>query len=794
MKIAPLKDKLTISISKNHYSGYTNTTVETVEDLIEFLATHCVSPVDNFKDEERMGYNDKLYLSKGHRANRNIVSRGLLGMIDFEGDYKQFKKLLKKLRKMGLWFIAIPSQSNLSQVRTARFHIVYLLTKPYAINKDAFKEQSKAFFRDIGYKWDTDDSGIDITATFNACGYFSPTIQLPGDAKTKELPDPYLDLDMVKKDIKMNVGKNTKAYKPIKASSNETNTGASKIAKGSKSIKSSDFNSGLLQANQYSCLVKPILQVPVADGGFITMAEIKEELLSMEGESPTISGLGCPECSDIHSDDPLTTRYAFAGIDDHGKVFVYCGGSHKMRYHIAEHAITIWRIVKTSTGTPLYIILDKDMQVIYTDKSVGSVLFSYESCADELNSEFGMGLKDEYGVYSRGMTAKIHVAPANSLALIYNPFLKSGFNARERYYNLVEEPSYTPKPEEPNKIVALALGGFSNDVKWRDYPLGIIYLAYYLFHTRKIMAILFLVHARRKIGKSTWVLDIPKWYLGRSWGMMDNQAIDNAWDDAKLGVRGLCYEDIENLNAKVKSRLAADLKSDATGGEYKLLNIKGQAQVRSFGHNSVGTTNHRNQIPLDGQHDRRIHVVEFNPVEDERLLGAFDKEKSGEINLKNAVNFLYKVYLDCEKNIDDDLYNYLYTQVPSTEVKSETASGNLRTGEQIGKLLLNTKTLKELKENLGPLVSISKESACWNGLDSWIKKLDLKSKGDLDITDKQLLELYQMTPNGGQEGKEYTSMDLIRILGLQDTYPSGFRQLKIKGEKRKGIKLPGYSQ
>lgn len=792
MSVFPIKNELTLMVSKNHYNNYETRVVKTVPELLKLLVRYCVCPVSALDDEERVGSDGKMYLSKNHRANRNITSRGCLAIIDFEGLEKHYKKLLKLMKKNNIWFISIPSQSNLSDSSNRRAHIVYLLKKPYSINKDAFKEQVKGFFNHIGYKWDEPDSGIDVVATFNASGYFSPTFQLPSDAKTKVLKTPYTSMEMIEKDIDVNIDKNAKAYKPIKVSSNEANPKtASAEAKKDEKLSKSNFNDHLLFISKNSLMVQPTLSIPIASGGYTSMEILREELLSMDGEKPMISGLGCPECSDIHSGDPAKTRYAFAGLDDERKIYVFCGGSHNQTYRANDGPVSIWRTIKLNTGAPLYIILDEYSKVHYTDDSVGTVIFNAPSCSDELHSRFNMGEYDEYGNYSRAKTIGKHILEVPSIQLQYHPFHKSGLDARSGIYNLVKEPKYIPRPEEANEIVLLALGGFQNDVNWKGIPIGVIYLSYYLFHTKKIMAILFLVHPKRKIGKSTWVLDIPKWYLSRCWSMMDNQAIENAWDDAKLGVRGLCYEDIENQDSRVKRRLAADLKSEATGGEYKLLNIKGQGQVRSFGHNVVGTTNHRDQIPLDGQHDRRIHIVEFNPVNDKRLLGAFDLNRSGEVNLQNAINYLFGVYKECEEKKDDKLYNYLYTETPQTDVKDETASNNLLIGAQIGSALTSSTTKKELEEALKPLVSIGND---WEmvSLKDWVNSLDFKSKGHLDITDKQLLTLYQMTPNGGQNGKEYTSNTLIKILGLQDLYPSGFRQLKINGKKAVGIKLTGY--
>ncbi len=779
---------LDFTISKNHYNGYKKVTVKDESGLITAMVKYCICPVTDFKDEDRMSKQGKPYVSESHRANRNIVTRGELGLIDFEGKAAAFEKLLKAMTRKNIWFIAVPSQSNLNDKRNTRMHIAYRLKKPYSINSEAFKTQAKGFFKHIGYKWDKSDSGIDTIATFNGSGYFSPTYQLPNDAKTKEIKHKYTDNDQINKDIERNIGKKAKPYKPTKPTSNEENkAGAAKEAKKNKKVKKTDFDTHVLQKSQ-AYFVKSDLPIPIATGGYKTIGELKAELSEMEeggeGERPTISGLGCPECSSKHksSDDPERERYAFASYDDAGEMFVFCGGSHNQMYKPSSNTVTVWRTLNTITGEAKYIILN-DGEIHYTDTSVGTVIMSAPSCADELNSRYNMGKMDENGNYSRGLTVYSHVTAVPSLQLWRNPFLKAGLMPKESVYNLAAKPKFIPTPEEPNPLVKTALKGFDKDTKWKGTPIGIIYLSYYLFHSEQIMAMLFLVNPQRGVGKSTMVLDIPKWYLGLGWGMMDNSAIENSWDDAKVGVRGLCYEDIENLDKKTKKKFVADLKSDATAGGYKLLNPKGKGQIRSFGHNTLGTTNHRNQIPLDGNYDRRLHIVDFKPVNDPKLNGAFDEKRSTDVNLKNMVNYLYKVYTECEANMDDELFGYLNVHTPKTKVKEETARGNLKNGEQIGLALMSCSSKEELKEKLQELVVIEEMM----NLDRWIDNLNVSPRGNLNISSMELQKLYNMSRNG--EANSYTSKGILFILGLTDHFPDGDKPIKIDGNLTRGIQI-----
>ncbi len=779
-----MSNKLIFSISKNHYNNYRKVTIDDDwTQLAKHLANDCVCPITILKDEERLDKDDKPYTSKNHRAGRNIVERGNIAIIDFEGKQAKYDELIKSMKVKDIWFVSIPSQSNLSDKKNRRAHIAYKLSTPYTINKDAFKEQAKAFFEYIGYEWDTPDSGIDTTATFNAVGYFSPTFQLKYDAKTKKIPQPYKDVDQVQKDMDINVKKPAKAYEPIKPESIEENDGAVVAeAKAVGDTEEKNFKSNMIQVYKKGYKVKPTMSVPVASGGWTTMEKIVNELKEMGGEeaNPIISGFGCPECHKDHGSDPTSTRYAFAGIDDIGVPFVMCNGaSHQAIYRVAETDVTVWRTV-LAKGDSKYIILN-DGKIHFTDESVESVIMSAGTCADELNMTYGMGVSDEDGMYSRGMTIQAHITETPSLALWYHPYLHAGLHVDRTIYNLVSETKYNPEPEEPNDIVKIALQGFENDEVWKDIPIGLIYLSYYMFHHKKIMAMMFLVNPQRGIGKSTWAIDIPGYIMSNLWGVMDTQAIENAWDDAKLGKRAVCLEDIENLSKEGKKKLVAILKSDATAGESKLLNIKTKGQVKSFGHNTLGTTNHRNQIPLDGLFDRRIHVIDFKAVDDKKLIGAFDVDKKGgEKNIRNACNYLYSIYLKCEENMEDELYGYLYSKTPVSVAKQESMEENLLVGHQIGLAFKNTKDEDKLYDILSSLVNIDEEHYLKGTMGKIRFGKKWKNKPRFSVHCSTLLEIYNFTT---QENKRMSPKAISYTLGLDY---NDVKQIKIDGKNSSG--------
>ncbi|MCK4500239.1 hypothetical protein KAU11_07065, partial [Candidatus Babeliales bacterium] len=145
---------LRYSIANNHYNKYVTKETDTISVLLQDLATKCMSPVTKYKDKDMADVTTgKEWISKNHRNNANILERGNLGMIDFEGKKDNLDKLLDAIETHDLWYAAIPSQSNKTDKKNSRYHIVYLLTKPYSINAEAYKLQAKAFFESIKYTW-----------------------------------------------------------------------------------------------------------------------------------------------------------------------------------------------------------------------------------------------------------------------------------------------------------------------------------------------------------------------------------------------------------------------------------------------------------------------------------------------------------------------------------------------------------------------------------------------------------------------------------------------------------------
>jgi len=771
------------TISKNHYNAYSYKETDKVSALLKDLATKCVSPVTEYSDKEIVSALDgSSYMSKNHRSNATLLTRGNLGMIDFEGKNEKLRELLGKLDDKNLFYVAIPSQSNKSDKRNARYHIMYLLSKPYSINSQAMRVQAQEFFTHIGYKWDTPDSGIDPRATFNGCGYFSPTIPIK-DAKSKgnsKITDPYIDIDDIAKDTIKSLGNNT--YDPIEPESEDANESYNNNFVNGKRVE--EITTKIMRTTRKGYILSKDTHIMTNSvDKFVTFEALVEKLAEVEGENPRISGLGCPICNPEHTE--LKPGYAYMQYDSNDNPYICCTGNgctDRPYFTMAKGDILVYR-VEDSAGTTKYVMIE-DGRLLYTNKRDNSYKRSPESVADELYNR-GQALLDDNNRYSRGLTIAEYCHGADSIVITNNPFEPEGMIDGAMEYNVSPSARFEPTESEPNDVVKEAIKAFQDDVMINGYPISLIYLSYYLFHHRQIMAVLFLVNSDRGSGKSFWILDLPTWYLGHSKvSGMGSAAIMARWDDEKLGSKLVVYEDVEQLTRNELGVLRAEIKSDATNGSSKMLNIKGQGKTRSFGFNSAGTTNHYDQIPFDGSGDRRIYPAPYKRIDKSAwLVNRFMSDtKEGVKNRTNVVNYLYNIYRSCESNMTKELNSALYYKVPISKIKIKVEDSTSTDGVVAMKIIRRSRNMRSATRDLAHVIASEVDT---EDLKDILKDISFE-KDRVKIHGETLQELWKVLPTGRESAKQYNYRQYLKIFGIEEDLQHSIR---INGTVKTGVIL-----
>ncbi len=769
------------SISKNHYNGYKFKSVGKVSELMRDLASYCVSPVTEYGDKEITNVSDgKTWMSKNHRTNATIVSRGNLGMIDFEGKPDKLQQLLKCIEDKDLFYVAIPSQSNKSDKRNARYHIMYLLDGAYSINAEAMKKQAKAFFNHIEYKWDEPESGVDTRASFNGCGYFAPTIPIK-DAKSrdnKKINDPYIDLDDVAKDTYKSRFKG--AYTPATPESILANDEFNAATVRGKRVK--DVHTQIIRTTKKGYVLSYDTHIMTGSvDRFVTFERLVEKLDEMDGDNPRISGLGCPICNPGHTEDK--PGYAYMQYDEDDVPYICCTGNaceDRPYFTMSEGNTQVYR-VDDASGVVKYVMF-MDGNIIYTHDRDMTYKFSSEAVADELYNR-GQGLKDENGRYSRGLTISEYCHGAESIQINHDPFSSEGLNIHSRTFTVSPETRFEPTESEPNKVIAEAIKAFEDDAQICGYPVSLVYLSYYMFHYKQIMAVLFLVNPDRGSGKSFWVLDLPQWYLGHAKvAAMGSSSIIAGWDDEKLGKRVVVYEDVEHLNKAELGKLKSDIKSDATSGDTKYLNIKGQGKKRSFGFNSAGTSNHYSQIPFDGSGDRRIYPAPYKKLDSAAWLAS--ELRAGAANMDenrtNAINYLYKIYKECEASGCEDLQTALYYKVPLSKIRGVVEDSTQSDGYVAMNIIKRGTRARLVAKELSNIIASDIDI---KEIKELVDEIEFK-ENEIKIAGNTLHKLWEMLPSGKNNSmRSVNQRALLQIFNIDATLKS----VKIKGSTFKGV-------
>lgn len=760
------------SISRNHYNLYKFKESKSVSELLQDLATKCVSPVTEYKDKELTSVGTgKTWNSKNHRSNSTIVSRGNLGMIDFEGSPEQFKKLLAAMENKNLWFVAIPSQSNKSDKKNARYHIMYLLSEPYSINSEAYKKQAKEFFDYINYKWDDPESGIDTRASFNGCGYFAPTIQLASDKGkgSKKIADPYITEEDVAKDII--ISKFKEKYEPTVPETNAANEEYTNITRRGRKV--TNKHTKIIRTIKNGYVLSPDTHIETSSGRFMTFEKLVEVLEESDSDNPRISMLGCPVCNPGHTASS-TIGYAFMQKDYEGKPYICCTGnacSSKPYFTMGEGDLSVYRIGKGSE----YVLL-KDEQLVYTHKENETFEHTTDSIIGELYHE-GLAILDDFGGINVEATRKEFCLSAERLDVTKNPWKEEGVDYSEMTYNISKPAKFEPVESEPDNVITEAIKVFDNDIKIGGYPAPLVYLSYYLFHPTRIMASLFLVSNETGSGKTFWTYELPAWYLGETKvGLMDRAAMEKSWGDVKLGKRLVVYEDIDGLDKKQVNKIASDIKTMATAaGSNIMLDIKSRGQMKSYGYNILGTSNDEKQVPVSGEEDRRVYVSEVKLLEKsnwirEQLMGS-----NGDKHKANAINFLFKIYNHVNKL--SSVHDAIFYRVPKTAKKRSVTDAQSNDGKQVMNIIRRNNKVRLIVKELEALVVSSTGE---KELRKIVEEIDIKNH---NISGSTLDKLWKILPSGANDISDKSYKQLGKIFGLLD-----YKTVVVNGIRFKGFK------
>ena len=247
--------------------------------------------------------------------------------------------------------------------------------------------------------------------------------------------------------------------------------------------------------------------------------------------------------------------------------------------------------------------------------------------------------------------------------------------------------------------------------------------------------------------------------------------------DVKLGKRLVVYEDIDGLDKKQVSEIASDIKTMATAaGSNVMLDMKGRSQMKSYGYNILGTSNDEKQVPVSGEHDRRIYISEVRLLDNanwirEQLMGS-----NGDKHKANAINYLFKIY-NAVKDIQD-IQDAIFYRVPSTSKKKQVTNSQSNDGIQAMNIIRHGKRVRNIVNDLYNLVDSDVDV---EDLRDIIEQIDFEKRL---ISGQSLEDLWKVMPSYNAM-KKYNRKTIGKIFGLIEEVNVRFSD----GIKRRGFKL-----
>ena len=363
----------------------------------------------------------------------------------------------------------------------------------------------------------------------------------------------------------------------------------------------------------------------------------------------------------------------------------------------------------------------------FIENGIGNIGFTNKSAEKFLWQRLGRKLQKKYlELLAESKTNEMSQAPKKPLEIIKeaiklcgyiyqltaNPFLESGFNIideKDVVYNTVRKSKYYKevKPVEASGLAKLSLRALvhNDEMIYGGFSFSEIILAWSMFHTEKIMAVLCLCGEERGLGKTTLLTLGDMLYVDNTVEVVntgDSQLLQ--WGDIRDGKRTIIYDDVPN-DARVISTLSKQLKSDATQFSRKTINIKGGGVKQTNALNQGITTNFTRAVPLDETDDRRIYPIHINSTcytkEELSLLAqvpVLSKDLQGNSYIQSMLNHFYYVYISTREM--SALKHLLNKRVPLNEFKEQVARQKAPLQQLFVQIIENSETYEGMLMSL----------------------------------------------------------------------------------------------
>jgi len=361
------------------------------------------------------------------------------------------------------------------------------------------------------------------------------------------------------------------------------------------------------------------------------------------------------------------------------------------------------------------------------------------------------------GVNNTGVLSKV----------MANPFMAGGFSINRKndvIYNIIQKSRYfkalEAKPARGLAALAFKVLSENDENHGFDFSFAEIILAFQMFHSEKIMAVLCLYSKDRGVGKSTLASLVGLLY--------DNnvvQVINTAdaqllqWGDSRDSKRTVIFDDVPS-DSRIVSQLTKMLKSDATQFSIQSINIKGGRIKQTNAFNQIVTTNFIEAIPLEEEDDRRVYPVHLDVscYENDELfrlkheVPVLTKHGCKSAVFQDMLNHLKYVYEETVAN--PSILNTLNKRVPLSAFKQEVTRLKRPLHQQFTTIIENSTSLLNMFEELDKHLVYGDSS---------------KSLGFM--RDSELVKLYRVR---GMQYMLISTRGLVHVASFIEGYEGGY--------------------
>jgi len=147
----------------------------------------------------------------------------------------------------------------------------------------------------------------------------------------------------------------------------------------------------------------------------------------------------------------------------------------------------------------------------------------------------------------------------------------------------------------------------------------------------------------------------------------------------------------------------------------------------------------------------------------------------------NAINYLFKIYKDCESKFNKELDTALYYKVPQSKIRSIVEDSTSTDGYTAMNIIKRAKSKRSMIKELSVVIASDVDV---DDIKELVNDIDL-GETTIRLKGKTLKDLWKMLPTGKDSMKSLNYRSLLNIFGIEGQ----IRPIRVNGESHKGVEV-----